>query len=402
MVHHNINQEVELQINLKKHEKRKRQYKPKTKIQRLKSFFYIASSIGIFLQAVSCILASTGVINFVSMFLNSNGLIIISISVIALAGLELAYRKTLQEYNAQRLDDETKISPVIYVALFGLGSIYILSSYWGSPYAVQFFAAPPELNNLELIAMNEDNKIKKDSLFWANRVKVAQASKDSFLISNGKTDKVTGNWRIRSGSAKELQRKAKEVDKLNTSLTSSLASGYRSKDSLLLSLKADNKELLIKHQEFCSQFGYIMGLISVFCVLVFIPIFNWTEKYKRDETTENEILLAKYFNTEQKTEPKQKKYKQKKAPINQPITENRTEQEKPSIQIALGQNKNMFSEGDEVTENGEKKFFLLMQKGKNKGELIAKDEGQIKKMYNNLSNKNSDRGLFLNELLNQF
>ena len=76
MTHQQINDLTEHNVDVERLEKLKRKQTPKTKAQRLKGFFWILVSVGFICQFLSALLASSGVLYYLSQKLNSAGIIV--------------------------------------------------------------------------------------------------------------------------------------------------------------------------------------------------------------------------------------------------------------------------------------------------------------------------------------
>src|SRR6056300_722427 len=123
-IHQRVNDLTALEIDKERIEQLQRKQAPKTKVQRMKGFFNILFITGVLCQFLSALLASSGVLHYVSEHLNNNGLIISLTSICILLLIEVSKRFTLESYHAQRLDDK-EINRVTYGCMLLWGCLSV-------------------------------------------------------------------------------------------------------------------------------------------------------------------------------------------------------------------------------------------------------------------------------------
>ena len=381
MDHHKINEETKVSIDLKKHEARKRKFAPKTKAQRLKGTFYILSAVWLLCQFCSAALASTGVLHYAATKFNNNGFLIVSFAVVVLVFLEFSFNKLNQDLHSQLHDDKEGINPItcILIAVFGL--FYVGSTFVGTPYAVKFFAASPSYNNIKKIEAHHNNRIKEDTTTASKRIAEASKVAGSFLVSHGKNDIKSGNWRIRSNYAKSLNNRIAIVDTLQAAKDILLLKLVAAKEAQLKEAQEQNKDMKSKHFAWCNSFGQNLSFFSIFFVLCFLLSFAWCSWFVRFEMEENESILKE--SDKRTKEPFQEPQKKKKKEKKKNFTLEAEEVKEKNIQTIFASKK---KEGDIVKENNKEFILCKMKKGKNKGKLVKKSKAQFKNLMNSQSN----------------
>ena len=401
MNHHEINNLTKESINKKKHEAAKRKFAPKTKARRLKSTFYILTGVWIVAQVCSASLASTGIIHYASTRFNNNGFAIVIFAVFILGCLEFAFNRFNKDLHSQIHDDKEGVNPITCVLIAVFGVFYIGSTYWGTPYAVEYFAASPSYHDIEATTIKHDIKIKKDTLVCNSFIASASSIADGFLQSHGKTDSKSGRWRIRSDFAKRHADKVARVDSLSMKKDVVFAKLVALKDADLKEKKAENKVMQSDHIAWCSTFGQNLSILSIFFVLAFLLSFGWCQWFERFEHEENESILSQ----EQELPKEKETVKKKKKKKNQ--TPTNIKKEASGMQVAFASSKEKEKNNSKNQEKKEGYFckenqtvLVRMTKGPNKGKLVAKDKTGIKNAIGNGSpGRRTD---YFKELLKNF
>ena len=414
MNHHQINEETKISIDLKKHEARKRKFAPKTKAQRLKGTFYILSAVWLLCQFCSAALASTGVLHYAATKFNNNGFLIVSFAVVVLVFLEFSFNKLNQDLHSQLHDDKEGINPItcILIAVFGL--FYIGSTFVGTPYAVQFFAASPNYNNIKQIELDHNNRIKQDTTTASKRIAEASKVATSFLVSHGTKDSKSEKWVIRWGYSEALNNRISKVDTLQAAKDILLSKLIAAKEAQLHKAQQENKELKAKHFAWCNSFGQNLSFFSIFFVLCFLLSFAWCSWFVRFEMEENGSILKESDKRtkEPYKEPQKKKKKEKKknfqADLEEPQKKKKKEKKK-NFQVDLEEVKENNIQTIFATQKKEGYFnkenqtvLVLLTKGKNKGNLVEKEKKDIKNYINNASSQTTKRVIFFKSLLQNF
>jgi hypothetical protein len=225
------------------------------------------------------ILASSGVFHYLSIKLNSNGFILSITSICILLFIEGSKRFTLESYHAQRIDDN-KIHKITYAFIMLWGCLSIGSTYYGTPYAIEYFAASPKLVSIDSIKNDINHQLKKHkSILEAEIDKHSNTAKDIKDRSSWK-GKISRSARPAYLAAVT----AKKDSEVQLSKLSILANEQKA-------LKVDaaikeNQQIVKKHSSWCYSFGSTLAVISVFLELLFFGAFWWCENYKRLEVLE--------------------------------------------------------------------------------------------------------------------
>lgn len=373
--HHDINKATKFKVDKAKHEAAKRKQQPKTKIQRLKAVFYILTFVWMFSQVCSALLCSTGFIHVASTKLNGNGILIIPIVLVVCVFLEYVFNKLLNLINSQKYDDETKVSPVLYFLLAGIGCIYASSSFVGSPYAVKFFAASPDYHNIELLTLKHDNLIKQDTMNSNNDIKAATLSANNYSVVHSKLDH--GIRRIRSASAKGHRKKESKVDSLGMAKGVSLAALVLNKEASIAVALSENEEMEKEFDSTCNNFGLFLSICSLVFIFFFVTSFSWCAEYERLEVADNDSILEAQESTKETDQRDTKERTKRKGVDNEDV---RTGQQK----VGFGTEEP--KEGDFVLVEGVKNILHILKGGKSKGSLVKRTKEQYMNMLNNCTN----------------
>lgn len=389
--HHQINEQTRHKINLKKHEAHKRKFAPKTKAQRLKSTFYILTAVWVLAQVCSALLASTGFIHYA--FTRLNGISIVAFVVGLCILLEWAFNKTNSDLHSQIWDDKEGVNPITGVLILVLGCVYVGSSYWGTPYAVQYFAAAPNYHDMELLVLKHNNIIKQDTSVKNKDIAAAQLSADNFLLAQGKKDCKECPWRIRSGSSTAHKKKEAKVDSFGMVKGVSLAALIVEKKEKINWAKLENKEMKAKFDKWCSSLGDNFALLSVLFVFIFLLSFAWCQWYIRFEYDENETILShKEPSKDERTEVKSVKTKEVVKNEDAVIGEVKT----TNMQEVFAKSK----ENTVEPIDGKEYIWHRMKAGKRKNKLVKKTKRDYQLLINGCSRPQTK--LDMKELLKQF
>jgi len=282
--HEEINKNLEYKINEERIKRLELKHTPKTKIQRIRGFFLLLVGIGFVCQFISALLASSGVMYYLSTKLNDNGLIISLTAIGLLLGLEAAKRFTLESYHHQRLDDK-HINKITYCFIFGLGVVSVFSTYIGTPHAVEFFSASPELVDIELLTLEQNEAIKKDTAYWNSKKVEALASALHIHTSN--------SWKGRtSRDARPMVLEYKNTSNAaQDSLNKSLVLGQSVLSKTIETAKTENKATLTNRLVWCKSFGSALAIVSILLELLFFISMFWCEGFKRLEVAEAKEVL---------------------------------------------------------------------------------------------------------------
>lgn len=292
MTHHEINELTKYKVDVKRLKKLKRKQEAKSKTQRLRGFFWLLVVVGFICQVLSALLASTGILYFLSQRLNSAGIIVGILAFILLIGLEVAKRYTLTSFHAQRLDDEA-VNPTSYIAMLSLGVFSVFSTYFGTPHAVEFFTTAPNLVNLEQVAAQETQTVANDTTFYAQKYRQAKADRIAFFEGHKKRNNKDSPWRLSSARVVQstynilIQQESSAAQKLDQVLAES-----KQKEQHTLSHHQNRNQMSqAEYEVWCQSFGFILSLVSIALEILLFFSFWWTETYQRLEVEEAATIL---------------------------------------------------------------------------------------------------------------
>lgn len=377
--HHDINEETQFKVNKERHEAKKRKFRPKTRIQRLKGVFYIFTAVWVVCQGISALLASTGFYHLASTKLNGNSFLISSTVLCFCIGLELSFNKLNKMMAGQKYDDKTPISPILWVAVLSFGLFYAGSTFIGTPFAVQFLAATPNYNDIEQITDTHNKIIEQDTLKWSQKRIMAQSSADAFLVSHGKRDNVTGKWRCRTGDLARHNELLARVDSVTYPADVSLSFLVASKKLEVKTAKEENKIMKADHLAWCGSFGWGLSFVSLGCIAIFLMSFSWCQGYERDEIKDNESMLLKLEEAKAKEEA-QERAEIEKLKASLPKAEDRDKGKEPPKVVVnepsmpMGFVTATIKEGDILKGKGRKSDRVYVEV---KGELRAMTKGEV-------------------------
>lgn len=370
--HRLINQLVDYEVDEERLKKLEREQRPKTKIQRMKIFFKIFSFLGVLCQFLSALLSSTGAMYWLSQKLNSNGIIISIVSLLALLVLEFVKRFTATSFHAQRLDDK-EIVPVTYVILFVAFVTSVSSTYWGTPHAVAFFSSSPIYHDLAHIKREESIKMTSDTSFWSNNLQTAIGKEAAFWTANKKWDAKLERWRLSSNVDVQAQAKiyAEQVQIAQISFDSSIIKGKENIALLIAKAEKENQQKEATHIAWCSSFGFSLSILSTILELLFFVVFWWTESYKRLEKKEGfRVIALREKGTIPESPNLQAEHSGNRANLQEQHTINQQPESRP---VGFRERK----EGDVITGRGRLKPRVMVNV---QGQLKALTEGEINKL----------------------
>lgn len=380
--HHDINEETQFKVDKERHEQKKRKFRPKTKVQRLKSVFYILTGVWLFCQGVSALLAATGFYYLASIYINANAFAVGSFVFLASLGLELAFNALNNTIAKQKYDDKTAISKVLKGMLVFFGLIYAGSTFIGTPYAVQFLAASPDYNDIDKLGLLHKSTMAKDSTYYNDQLFMAQSSADAFLLSHGKRDCKDIErcpWRIRTGDLAQHNTLLAKVDSVSSLASiSRLAIKAESKAELVVAM-SENKAMKADHFAWCSSFGWGLSFVSIFCIFIFLPSFHWCQWHEREEVIDNESMLSKMEEAKDKEKAQERFEIEKLKALSAKVTDRDEDKETPKViedepSTPIGFAFASHKEGDILIGEGRKSDRVYVEV---KGELRAMTPGEL-------------------------
>jgi hypothetical protein len=297
MTHQEINDLTEHNVNVDRLEKLQRKQTPKTRAQRLKGFFWLLVGVGFICQFLSALLASSGVLYYLSQKLNTAGIIVGLLACLILLGLEGSKRFTLISFHAQRLDDQ-HINRISYVSMLLLGALSTFSTYFGTPPAVEFFTATPTLINMDTLQANQNQLLAKDTAFLSQSYHKALAAQTAYWEANkrwySKENEGKGRYRLTSvgGVQAVYDNLTKKVNESESALTTTLLQKRDQKEAYWSQAQSQNEAKLAEYKAWCHSFGFILALVSIVLEVLFFFSFWWTESYQRLEVKEADAILT--------------------------------------------------------------------------------------------------------------
>jgi len=380
--HHDINEETQFQVNKERHEAMKRKFRPKTEVQRLKGVFFILTGVWLTCQTISALLASTGFIHYATQKFNNNGLLIITFVVLLCGGLELAFNTVTSLINRQKYDDKTPVSSILYGMFIGLGIFYATSSFFGTPHAVEYFAAKPDYHKTELIVAKYEQAIAKDTTYWNGQLTMASSSANAYKFSHGKRDCKDVDkcpWRLRTSALAGHSILLAKVDSVSAAATSSLLAIKSDMKQELAMARIENKAMKSAFIVWCGTFGFSLSLISLVCIPIFFFSYSWCAKYKRLEIADNDSILSKLEEAKKKEEAQERAEIEKIKAQSEKVIEKGEDKETPKVtvnepSIPMGFVTASIKEGDIVKGEGRKSDRVYVEV---KGELRAMTYGEV-------------------------
>jgi len=377
--HHEINEETQFQVNKERHEAKKRKFRPKTKVQRLKSVFYILTGVWLFCQGVSALLASTGFYYLASIYINANPFAVGSFVFLASLGLELAFNTLNNTIAKQKYDDKTAISKVLKGMLVFFGLIYAGSTFIGTPYAVQFLAASPDYIDIEQLRLEHDVLIKSDTSFWNGEINKKELAKSEFVRLNSKFDSKLGKVRLRSDAVAPNRVMGDSIAALNSNKLAVLAMLKTNKENDIKKAEEENEIMESEHFAWCSSFGWGLSFVSILCIFIFLPSFHWCQWYEREEIIDNDSILLKHEEAKKKEEAQERAEIEKIKAAGANVIEKGKDEDRAKVienepSMPMGFVTASIKEGDIVKGEGRKsdRVYVMV-----KGELRAMTYGEV-------------------------
>jgi hypothetical protein len=406
-INERIEQEVQLQFDQVEHKKLLDKYQDRTQVQAFERFIRGCKHSRTILQSLSFVLGF-GFALMMAIKMPRISMFIFSLCLILLFLIEYSKRWTLDKHFElevvnKKKSAKTKIdTKALKMAILVLISLSATISFVGSPYVVKFFAKHEPLIQLNRVSAYQDSLIKLDTLPF-NQKKIASiASSATFLVTNGKLDRYTKKWRIRSNSSKTFDSMQKEVLSIDNKINSILLEGVERKAKAIEVAEEKNAATISAFDEWCFKFGWVGSIAAILIDLIIIGISFVISGHEERKLQEN-FSRTKILGSLEESKPKVKeqrtpKVKEKKE---EPVFQ---EVKTKSIQEVFASSKEKVKEkeGSFVDEQGERKVLLFMKKGKNKNTLQSKSKSEIKNAIVNQSNQQSERTLFLKDILKQF
>lgn len=373
-LHLQINELLDSDLNADRIKKLEAKQKPKTKVQRLRGVYWLLLSFGGLSQLLGVVLASTGVMYYLSTKLSSNGFFLAVTAAVLLLGLEVAKHIVLKGYHSQRLDDK-HVSPITYSLIAFLLLINSFFAYVGTPHAIEYFTEKPTLISLDSIAAKEDIVLAANIATIQSEIAKHDTTANKIFTSASWLQKLSNKDRPAYQTA--LNAKA-QAEKMVTAVKLQAATN---KALALKEAEKENKARMNEYFAWCMSFGTWLALVSLAFDIIFFFAFWFCENYTRLEVKEYNAILALRENVQSSTQsnstPTHSKVQGKgrarhtinKAPLTTPTTQRSMQFPTLAVTSTLPQ------EGDIIEPQGKGVRRILVDV-KDKG-LIAKTEGEI-------------------------
>jgi len=257
-------------------------------------------------QFISALLASTGFYYLASIYINANLFAVGSFVFVASVGLELSFNTLNKTIAKQKYDDKTEVSSILKGLIVFFGLIYAGSTFWGTPYAVEFLAASPDYNSIEQISIEHDVLIKSDSSFWGSRLSDSRNNIASFVTAHSKFDSKIDTIRLRSDAVNPHKEMEADYKILKDKALASALPLIRAKEEAIKKAEKENEIMKVEHFAWCSSFGWGLSFVSILCIFIFLPAFHWCQKYERDELKDNDSILNKLEEAKKKEEAQER------------------------------------------------------------------------------------------------
>lgn len=394
-----IEQEVLLQFDQQEHKKLLSKYQDRTSVQAFENFVKGIKHTRTILQSLSFILGF-GFALMMSIKMPSISFFIFSLCLVLLFLIEYSKRWTLDKFFEIGIVNNEKLfkidTKILKTAIVFLISVSASISFIGSPYVVEYFAKHEPLINLKVVASVQDSLIKQDTMVFHHKKRTAAAETKNFLINNGRKNKETGEWTIRSRGASTLSELKENELLIDKQINPVLLQGIERKNKELEKAKEKNAVILQDFKNWCYQFGFYGSVSAIFIDFIIIILSSIISKHEERKLKENNSRLQILDSLKEMTpkEQEQRTFKEKRKK-EESVFQEVKEQEKELHPIGFGK-----KEGAILVENDKEYILLEMKKGKNKGMLKKKTKSELKNLINNQSNL--ERIEYLTGLLNNF
>jgi len=268
---------------------------------------------------------------------------------------------------------------ILYSLVLVFGLVYAGSTFFGTPYAVQFLAASPNYNDIEQLIIEHDVLIKSDTTFWNGQITNKELAKSEFVRLNTKYDNKTGKVRLRSDAVKPHRTMVDSISALNSNKLAVLAILKTNKKNDINKAEQENEVMRADHFAWCSSFGWGLSFVSLGCIVIFLFSFSWCQGYERDELKDNDSILLKLEEAKKKEEAQERAEIEKIKAQSEKVIEKGEDKETPKVtvnepSIPMGFVTASIKEGDIVKGEGRKSDRVYVEV---KGELRAMTYGEV-------------------------
>jgi uncharacterized membrane protein YiaA len=277
--HHDINNDVILEINEKRIDKLQRKQVPKTAIERQKGFYWFLFVTAIVCEAIDCVFTMAGFIQFAQDKLNDNGYILALIIGGLVLVLSYSKHRTNETFHSQRLDDEhvTKITYVFLLAFYLIGGA---ATYNVVPAALKYFTKPSELFSIAEIESRFDTLIAQDLAIIEKEIALADTSAASFYNARSYKDK------LRSDESEDYALALKAKTDAQAKATAIVLVRNNERIKAVKEIEKKNDALIKEHLDWCTNSGFWLALFFFMIELLHFPAKWFCENFERQEVLE--------------------------------------------------------------------------------------------------------------------
>ena len=351
-------------------QKLQQKYRKRTEAETLKPFAIILSSLGYCLQIISALLAAGGVFLLVQKF-TSAAFVFVPVAVFLLVCLEILKRTSYEAFNKQRVSG-AKIGKTIVFMMIGFASFSVLSSYFGTEHTIRTFAAVPAQIDTDSILKVYESQKAESSDYWNTLGRQAALKADEIHSANSWKGRTTRSAR---SSVLAFETKAKAM---NDSLINQLSLLDTQKEAEIQKAKTNNEFALVKHDRWCSSFGFSVACLSIVFEFVFFLICLFLSNYD-SLRLKTQIALQEVL----QEESQERKRSEEVPSIKEPKEKNQDKVQGIGFSLA-SKNK----EGDILEGNGSKSNRILVKK--KDGSFKAYTEGALRNYYNGSSDSRKE------------
>lgn len=346
--------------NDKKLEKLQKKREPKTEVETLRPIKNILFGVRIFIHALSMLLASGGVFYFSKKF-TEGGIIALCFTSLALIAIESIVSYSFTVHHRKKYVD-MKFSNWIYYISIPVIIFSCVASYAFSENTTRLAAKPVELISIDSISNTFENEMETSLAYWGNLKKEAQASADSLHNKN--------NWKGRT--SKEVRPLVVQYQAAAIAYTDSTTKEKQKiinqKQAAIAQAEQDNKTAVASHDEFCRQFGYWTGLLSILSYFFLYFIIGFFEYYEDRELATLNSLRSKDGDKEKQSEDEERAKLASKVKQYQSEAKKSKEREEPVLAKTQQPQRRPIKFGNESYEHGQ----IVMQEGWNKPKMAYK------------------------------
>ena len=363
-----------LEYDKKENDRLTRKLAPRTTVQAHQGFYWWSKRIIDFGQFLS-ILLGVGLPIMIYEKMPSIGILVFSLGLVALIGLEWVKRFCIGKSNELRIANtkqENKVSPLTYnvaKVVFICGSMGI--SFVGAPYVVNWFAQHEALEDIESIALTFEQKEEAVSSYWLGLKNEDLAKAKNIHEENSWQGKTS-----RDARPAKLLLETKAVEKVD-SLNSKLAVLSELELAAIQEAKAKNDVILEDHKAWCNGFSWFGCIASILIELVVLVLTYWNYNFEDRKIQENKAkdkLLREQLDAQGESQSDNHKGERQRAKVVKEVETPKQKVIEFQASTPIGFNHVEPKEGGIIKGEGRKRDRVYV---KVNGRLTAKTEGEI-------------------------